>query len=152
MAKFVYRLQNVLDLKQMLERQEKAEFALAAARVQEENDKLSKLLVRRADYQQRLSEVVDSDTIDRKEIIFLRNADQTMKSLIRDQMFAVQKAQAALEAERQKLNEVMKDRKTHERLKEKAFDEFRLELNAADNKANDELTSYTYGVAKTQEN
>ena len=72
-----------------------------------------------------------------------------MKSLIRDQMFAVKRAQNALELERQKLDEARKERKTHERLKEKAFDEFKMELNAADNKANDELTSYTYGVKKT---
>lgn len=148
MAKFIYRLQNVLNLKQMMENQEKAEFALAAARESEEQDKLTKLLVRRADYEKRLAEAVDSDTIDRKEIIFLRNADTTMKSLIRDQMFALKKAQNALELERQKLDEARKERKTHERLKEKAFDEFRLELNAEDNKANDELTSYTYGAGK----
>lgn len=148
MAKFVYRLQNVLNLKQMLENQEKAEFALAAARESEERDKLTQLLVRRADYQKKLADAVDSDKIDKKEIIFLRNADTTMKSLIRDQMFALKKAQNALELERQKLDEARKERKTHERLKEKAFDDFRMELNAEDNKANDELTSYTYGSTK----
>ena len=149
MAKFVYRLQNILNLKQMLEDQEKAQFAAAAAKEAEERDKLTKLLVRNADYQRRLQEAVSSDKIDRKEIIFLKNADTTMKSLIRDQMFAVKRAQNALELERQKLDEARKERKTHERLKEKAFDEFKMEINAADNKANDELTSYTYGVKKT---
>lgn len=144
MAKFVYELQNVLNLKQMIERQEKAEFALAAAKEAEEKEKLSKLLLRRADYQKRLEAALNG-TIDRNEIIFLRNADVTMKSLIRDQMFAVKKASDALERERRKLDEAMKDRKTHEKLKEKAFDEFRIQLNAAENKANDELTSYTYG-------
>lgn len=148
MAKFVYRLQNILNLKQMLEDQEKAQFAAAAAKEAEERDKLTKLLVRNADYQRRLQEAVSSDKIDRKEIIFLKNADTTMKSLIRDQMFAVKRAQNALELERQKLDEARKERKTHERLKEKAFDDFRMELNAEDNKANDELTSYTYGSAK----
>ena len=148
MAKFVYRLQNILNLKQMLEDQEKAQFAAAAAKEAEERDKLTKLLVRNADYQRRLQEAVSSDKIDRKEIIFLKNADTTMKSLIRDQMFAVKKAQNALELERQKLDEARKERKTHERLKEKAFDDFRMELNAEDNNANDELTSYTYGSTK----
>ena len=149
MAKFVYRLQNILNLKQMLEDQEKAQFAAAAAKEAEERDKLTKLLVRNADYQRRLQEAVSSDKIDRKEIIFFFFSDTTMKSLIRDQMFAVKRAQNALELERQKLDEARKERKTHERLKEKAFDEFKMELNAADNKANDELTSYTYGVKKT---
>ena len=144
MAKFVYRMQNILDLKQMLETQEKAEFALAAAKESDERKKLADLFVRKGDYDKRLAESLDSDRIDLKEVNFYRNAQQTMKSMIRDQMFEVKKAQQALEIERQKLDEVMKDRKTHEKLKEKAFDEFRLELNAEDNKANDELTSYTY--------
>ncbi|MQN01425.1 MAG: flagellar export protein FliJ [Lachnospiraceae bacterium] len=151
MAKFVYRLQNILNLKQMLENQQKAEFALAQARENEEREKLTQLLVRAANYQNRLAEVVDSDSLDRKEIIFLRNANTTMKSLIRDQMFAVQKAQNALEIERRRLDEARKERKTHERLREKAFEEFKLELNAEDNKANDELTSYTYGSAKNKD-
>ncbi|MGN0240713.1 MAG: flagellar export protein FliJ [Candidatus Weimeria sp.] len=151
MAKFIYRLQNILNLKQMLEDQEKAQFAAAAAKEAEERDKLTKLLVRNAEYQRRLQEAVSSESIDRKEITFLKNADMTMKSLIRDQMFAVRRAQNALEVERQKLDEARKERKTHERLKEKAFDEFKMELNAADNKANDELTSYTYGAKKTGE-
>lgn len=144
MAKFVYRMQNILDLKQMIETQEKAEFALAAAKEADERKKLADLFVRKGDYDKRLAESLDSDRIDLKEVNFYRNAQQTMKSMIRDQMFEVKKAQQALEIERQKLDEVMKDRKTHEKLKEKAFDEFRLELNAEDNKANDELTSYTY--------
>ena len=58
MAKFVYRLQNILNLKQMLEDQEKAQFAAAAAKEAEERDKLTKLLVRNADYQRRLQEAV----------------------------------------------------------------------------------------------
>ena len=144
MAKFVYRVQNILNLKQMLETQEKAEFALAAAKEADERKKLADLFARKGDYDKRLSESLDSDRIDLKEVNFYRNAQRTIKSMIRDQMFEVKKAQQALELERQKLDEVMKDRKTHEKLKEKAFDEFRLELNAEDNKANDELTSYRY--------
>lgn len=144
MAKFVYKMQNILNLKLMLEKQEKAAFAAAAAKEQEERQKLTSLFVRKGDYDKRLAETLDSDRIDLKEVNYLRNAQQVMKTMIRDQMFEVKKAQQALEIERQKLDDVMKDRKTHEKLKEKAFDEFRLELNAADNKANDELTSYRY--------
>ncbi|MCI7469504.1 MAG: flagellar export protein FliJ [Lachnospiraceae bacterium] len=144
MAKFVYRMQNILNLKQMLETQEKAEFALAAAKEADERKKLADLFARKGDYDKHLSESLDSDRIDLKEVNFYRNAQRTIKSMIRDQMFEVKKAQQALELERQKLDEVMKDRKTHEKLKEKAFDEFRLELIAEDNKANDELTSYRY--------
>ena len=38
----------------------------------------------------------------------------------------------------------MKDRKTHENLRDKAFEEFKKELAAEESKATDELVSYTY--------
>ena len=40
MAKFRYRMQNILDVKEKLETQAKNEFAIAAAVVNEEEDKL----------------------------------------------------------------------------------------------------------------
>ena len=39
----------------------------------------------------------------------------------------------------------------HERLKEKAFEQFMREENAAESKAVDELTSYTYGQRRKEE-
>ena len=39
----------------------------------------------------------------------------------------------------------MKDRKTHEKLRENAFDEFLMELSAEEKKEIDELVSYKYG-------
>ena len=40
MAKFVYRMQNILDLKIKMEEQRKAEYGLANARLRKEEDKL----------------------------------------------------------------------------------------------------------------
>ena len=39
MAKFVYRMQNILELKEKMETQEKMAFAIANAKLQEELDK-----------------------------------------------------------------------------------------------------------------
>ena len=54
MAKFVYRMQNILDLKQKLEEQEKANFGMATARFNEEQRKLRELMIRQADYERQL--------------------------------------------------------------------------------------------------
>jgi len=43
-----------------------------------------------------------------------------------------------------KLTEAVQDRKIHEKLKEKAFDEFKLELNAQEVKEIDETVSFNY--------
>ena len=71
--------------------------------------------------------------------------------MIRDQMIAVHTAQRNLEMARKRLNEVMKERKTHENLKEKAFEAFKEELTAEEGKMTDELVSYTYHSKEEQE-
>ena len=143
MAKFRYRMQNVLDLKMLLETQEKTAYAQAQLKVNEEQEKLQQLLLRRARYEQMLHDA-QLGPLDLKEIQRLKNSIMAMKTMIRDQMFVLKKAQTNLEAERRKLDEIMKDRKTHEKLKEKAFETFKQELASEDNKITDELVSFTY--------
>jgi len=48
------------------------------------------------------------------------------------------------------LQEVVQERKTHEKLREYAFDEYVKELNAAESKEVDELVSYSYGKAVSE--
>ncbi len=146
MAKFRYRMQNILDIKQKIESQEKIAYAQANALLQEEQDKLTKLLVRRAGFEKQLKEST-SGSLDFKEIHRLKESIEIMKVMIRDQMMQVHIAERNVDEARNKLDEVMKERKTHENLKEKAFDEFRAELNAEENKVVDELVSYTYRPA-----
>ena len=71
-----------------------------------------------------------------------------MKVLIRRQMIQVQVAEKNVEAARQKLEEVMKERKTQEKLREKDFEDFKQQLAQEDNKVVDELVSYSYGRPK----
>ena len=68
-----------------------------------------------------------------------------MDEYIREQEKRVQKAQELLERARVRLQEVMMERKTHEKLREKAFEEFLQEESRRESKEIDELTSYTYG-------
>jgi flagellar FliJ protein len=56
----------------------------------------------------------------------------------------VHKAERAMEDARKALNDIMMDRKTHEKLKEKAFEQFMEELKAEESKEIDQLVSYTY--------
>ena len=50
MAKFQYKLQSVLDIKEKLESQEKIAFGLAAAKLQEEQEILQNLMIQKAGY------------------------------------------------------------------------------------------------------
>ena len=67
-----------------------------------------------------------------------------IKEYIVDQQKAVKKAEEALEIERLKLVEAIKERKMYERLREKAFEEFKAEENHKESVENDEHNSFVY--------
>ena len=73
-----------------------------------------------------------------------KNGIATIKSAIRSQLSNVKKAEDELEIKRNALSELVKDRKTHEKLKEKAFEEFQKELKESESKEIDEVVSFTY--------
>ena len=143
MAKFKYRMQNILDVKTKLETQAKNEYAVANQKHLSEQEKLSQLVLRRVDYEEKLKKLL-SDKINVVKISNARKDVNTMKTIIRSQMFEVKKAQDELEIKRKLLSDVMIERKTHEKLKEKAFEDFQKELKATEAKEIDELVSFTY--------
>ena len=147
MAKFKYQLQNVLDIKEKLESQEKIAYSQAAAKLAEEQEQLQKLMIQKAGYDRKARKLVEG-TIDILEITTCRKAIETMKTRIRAQMIEVHKAEQNLEAVRRRLSEVMIERKTYEKLREKRFEEFKQELAYEEKKEVDELVSYTYGENK----
>ena len=149
MAKFTYKMQNILDIKYKLETQAKTSFSLAAARLNREEEKLDRLHPRRKDYEEQARELV-KDRLDFQEIKVNRVAIETTKGDIRNQVVAVHVAERNLEQARKHLQDVMTERKTHEILKEKAFDEFKKELEKEESKAVDELVSFTHNHAKEE--
>lgn len=145
MAKFKYRMQNILDIKLKLESQAKIEYSAANQKYLDEQKKLQELMLRRIGYEKELKELM-SGMIDVKRISNVRADVNSIKTLIRRQSVTVHKAQMELEKARNHLNELMKDRKTHEILREKALEEFKQELKAEESKEIDELVSYTYNA------
>ena len=143
MAKFKYRMQNILDVKMKLESQAKIAYGLANQKYLEEQKKLQEIVLRRASYEKILKESM-TGKIDVRQVSHARADVNTMKTLMRRQMIEVHKAERAMEDARKALNEVMMERKTHEKLKEKAFEQFKAELNAEESKEIDQLVSYTY--------
>lgn len=144
MARFLYKMQNILDIKEKLEEQAKMEYAQARIRLNEEEDRLAHLRRRKSEYESAACGLL-SDTLKIREIKDNHTAIRKMQELIASQKIAVAAAERALEAKRQKLQEVMQERKTQEKLKEHAFEDFVRELNSAESKEIDELTSYSYG-------
>ena len=143
MAKFKYRMQNILDVKMKLESQAKIAYGIANQKYMDEQQKLQEIVLRRSNYEKILKESM-TGTINVREVTHARADVNTMKTLMRRQMIEVHKAELAWEDARRALNEVMQERKTHEKLKEKAFQQFMEEEKAAESKEIDQLVSYTY--------
>ncbi len=147
MAKFLYRMQNILNIKYKLETQAKTAFSVAAAALRREEEKLEELRQRKRAYEIEARELA-SGKLDFLEIRTNRTAIENMKELIRNQILAVHVAERNLENARKHLQEVMTERKTHEILKDKAFEEFKKEVEKEESKAVDELVSFTHNHAQ----
>ena len=82
-----------------------------------------------------------------REINRLKSAVDNTAERIRVQDSAVRRAERQVESARIKLNKVVQERKTIEKLKEKRFEEYMKEFDAEESKMVDELVSYRYTAA-----
>ncbi len=144
MARFRYRMQNILDVKEKMESQAKNEFAIANARLAEEEEKLERLKARKLDYEAQLRALYEK-TLEIPEINHTQDAIDNIKERILIQEGNVRQAQHNVDLAREKLTLAMQERKTHEKLKERQFEEFLQEEAAKESKEIDELVSFRHG-------
>ena len=150
MAKFKYRMQNILDIKQKLEESAKMEFGEANVRVMEEEDKLSVIDERKRAYEAEAGRLRTA----KLQVADIKNntrAISVLGDMRKAQESEVDKAKVILEQKRYALQVAMQERKTQEKLYETAFEEFVREENARESKEVDELTSYVYGKRTKEE-
>ncbi len=143
MAKFVFEMQSILNIKLKLESQAKIAYSQANAKLRQEEHVLQGLMAQRMMYERRAVDLVKG-SINIRDIRENKQSIDIMKSRIRAQMMVVRAAEKQVEAARLKLNEVMIERKTFEKLREHAFEEFKQEVAYEENQAVNELVSYTY--------
>ena len=148
MAKFIYRMQNILDIKYKLEETEKQNFAAALQRLRNEEEKLQHLVMRRDRYASEYEQLLVGK-LDFLKIEQCANAIDFLNEKITDQEQVIRNRSKELEQDRQKLNQVIQERKMHEKLKEKQFEQFLQELSMQEIKEIDEVVSYQYGQGKT---
>lgn len=151
MAKFVYRMQNILNIKQKLETQAKMTYSLANQKYLEQQKILQEYMVRRVGYEQHWKKKLMQGNLNLQEVEHARADVNAMKTIVRRQMVEVHKAEKELEDARNRLKTVMQERKVQEKLREKAFEEFKQELAEAETKEIDELVSYTYNKGEQGE-
>ena len=149
-AKFTYRMQNILDIKYKLEEQAKQEYMNVRRRLNDAIDQLEYLKQRKNSYMDQYRLLV-SKQLKLLEIEECKNAIIIMDEYIYDQQQIVCRIEQELEIAMQKMNVAMQERKIHEKLKEKQFEEFLLELNQEEAKEIDQLVSYQYNGNNSEE-
>ncbi len=150
MAKFVYRMQNILNLDEKLEEQARMEYATQQMALNEAEEREEALKRRRQSYEDEARRL-RGDSLDIRKMTANAQAIDIMGGLISEQHKVVQQEETKLEAKRSALEEAMKERKTQEKLKEKAFEEFKAELAMEESKQIDQLTSYTFGIKRQKQ-
>ena len=150
MAKFIYRMQNILNIKYKLEDQAKTEFMLANQILRQEEEKLQTLKERKVGYEEAVRQLLrkhlEVDRIKENQEAVIR-----MQEFIIVQETCVEEARKQVELKAARLTELMQERKAQEKLKEKAFENFLQEENAKESKEIDELVSFTYGRKQREE-
>ncbi len=146
MAKFIFKLQGILNIKEKLEEQEKIAYGNARIRLTEEEERLEALFKRRVELVEE-KRVQMSAVISARDLNLTENAIRSTDLSIEDQKKAVRRAQKALEAARVRLEEAMKERKIYEKLRENAFTEFLEETEHQEQMEINELVSYRHGRA-----
>lgn len=143
MAKFIYKMQNILDIKNKLETQEKTAFAIEVQKLRVEEERLARIR-KEIEYYEDLIRGQGDKQINILEWKRCNEALEYKKNEEKVQIQHVKLAEKNVDIARGRLNKVMIERKTQEVLKEKAFEEFVKELNENEKKEVDELVSFTY--------
>lgn len=147
MAKFIYRLQNILDIKNKMENQAKSAYSAARQKLNEEQKKLEDMLAHKKELENVYRELA-TGILNPQEMLDTRKAIDYQRERIKGQLVEIRVAEKNFEMARIRLNEAVKDRKTHEKLREKAFEEFLVELSQEENKEIDQLVSYRFSADK----
>ncbi len=150
MAKFVYRMQSIYEIKIKLEEQARQNYAAAKMKHEQELEYLGVLKQRKEDYLKegiRLRESV----LDFLKIKENKAAVEKTDEYILGQQARVLAAKKTMDAAMNKMNQATQERKMQEKLREKAFEEFKAELIKEEMKEVDELTSYKHGEKNREE-
>jgi flagellar FliJ protein len=143
MAKFIFKLQSFLGVKEKIEEQKKNEYGKALNILEEEKNKKQELLNRQVSTISHLKQKIN-EGIKPSEIKQYNNFISYIENEITRQEEVIIKAQKLVDRKREELVNAMKDKKILEILKENEYIEYIKEEKKAEQKFIDELVSFKY--------
>ncbi|MCL2874013.1 MAG: flagellar export protein FliJ [Defluviitaleaceae bacterium] len=143
MAKFVYSLNTILNVKEKFEDQKRLEYGQAVSQLEKEKEK-KKALVSKKDANILLFKKTLIENIEPNEISNINHYTELLKRNIIAQEAVITKAAAFVEQKRVELADAMKERKKYEKLKEKRYEEYLIEEKKEEQKIIDGVVSYKH--------
>ena len=144
MARFVYRMQSVLNIKQKTEGQIKMEFAAAQAELNKQIDIFDEYVRRKEAYLAEAEELRNAEVLKLQDILDNQYATAQMDVMIASQSKVVAQHEEIVEKVRIRLTRAIQERKMQETLRERAYAEWIEEEKQEEAKENDQRTSFTY--------
>jgi len=151
MARFVYKMQSVLNIKQQTENQTKMEFAVAQAELNKQLDILDEYVTRKENYLKEAEALRNDDSLKLQDILDNQYATAQMDVMIKQQSAVIKQYEDRVEQVRIKLTRNIQERKMQETLRDRAFSEYLEEQKQEEAKENDQRTSFTYGQRQKEE-
>ena len=143
MAKFNFRLQSYLGVKEQLEEMKKNEYGMALRRLEEEKERLRILQAELAENVSMFKKALVTSIV-ATEIRRYNNRIELLKNWIIEQQERVVAAEKLAERKRLELVEAMKDRKALETVRERSYEEYLDEEKRAEQVVVDGIVSYQY--------
>lgn len=140
MAKFIFKLQPVLNLRQQQEESKKNELGKAIQMLEAEKRRLAGLENSLTDTVRQFNEKAKKTTV--HKLIEFNDYISLLSSKIKSQKENVNNAALYVDKVREELLEAVKERKILEKLKEKKYEEYLIEQKRLEQKTNDEIVSY----------
>lgn len=145
MARFVYRMQSVLNIKQKTEGQVKMEFASAQSELNRQLDILDEYVRRKENYLKEAEELRKAEKLELQDILDNQFATAQMDVMINTQARVVKQHEDIVERARVKLTRAIQERKMQETLRDRAYAEYLEEEKQEEFKETDQRSSFTYG-------
>ena len=143
MAGYKYKLQNILKLRESIEKDKKNEFGVATQRLDKEKLKLKQLNAEMYNMCDSIEKAV-SKGIKCNELLVQHQFKNYYKGCISDQTIKSQMAEEHLTYCRQKLVVAVQDRKIMEKLKEIDFEKYKYTEQKIEEKLVDDLVSFKH--------
>jgi flagellar FliJ protein len=138
---FEFRYQRILDVRELEEDQEQAEFVEIRNRLREEEQKLESL---KEELNQHFEKTRDYRKGSAPALQRFRQHASRLNQKIEEQQNVVEEWEDKLEEQRDELIEASQKRQVLERLKEQDLEEFREELREAEQRQQEEVANQQY--------